>query len=167
MYKNGGVSQIKPATKQPEWITKSLKYHGETEKTTPNVQNVQPDIKHMALKRMESDHQICGSARGGQELNLFRHRGSDLFHPVMQSWGLAEKQEIRSFSQKGRNQIFMLLKFMRRADMVTLCCHKCVCGRDHGMVKWLHVQPWSVGRQEGRRISTCQYTYSPSQADAG
>lgn len=31
MYKNGGVSQIKPATKQPEWSTKSLKYYGETE----------------------------------------------------------------------------------------------------------------------------------------
>lgn len=52
MYKNGGVSQIKPATKQPEWITKCLKYGGETEKkTTPNVQHVQPDMKHMALKR--------------------------------------------------------------------------------------------------------------------
>lgn len=32
MYKNGGVSQIKPATKQPEWSTKSLEYYGETEK---------------------------------------------------------------------------------------------------------------------------------------
>lgn len=32
MYKNGGVSQKKPATKQPEWSTKSLERQGETEK---------------------------------------------------------------------------------------------------------------------------------------
>lgn len=48
MYKNGGVSQIKPATKQPEWSTKSLKYYGETEtrKDYSNVQNVRPDAMH-------------------------------------------------------------------------------------------------------------------------
>lgn len=48
MYKNGGVSQKKPATKQPEWSTKSLEQQGETEKKQnkklkPDVQNVQSD----------------------------------------------------------------------------------------------------------------------------
>lgn len=46
-------------------------------------------------------------------------------------------------------------------------CHKSVCGQDRGMVKWVHVQLWSVGRQEGRRINTRQYTYSPLQGDVG
>lgn len=32
MYKDGGVNQMKPATKQPEWSTKSLAHYRETEK---------------------------------------------------------------------------------------------------------------------------------------
>lgn len=45
MYKNGGVSHSHPATKQPEWSTKSL-LHWETDekkKTSSSIQNIQPD----------------------------------------------------------------------------------------------------------------------------
>lgn len=48
MYKNGGVSQIKPATKQPVNYKNSKLSWRNRKKTTPNVQNVQPDIKHLA-----------------------------------------------------------------------------------------------------------------------
>lgn len=68
MYKNGGVNQIKPATEQPEWSTKSLEYYGGTEKDTPYIRNV-TDWDRQLL--------ICGSVPDGQELNLFRHRESD------------------------------------------------------------------------------------------
>lgn len=42
MYKNGGVNQRKPATKQLEWSTKSLLWKQRKKRTSPDVQNVQP-----------------------------------------------------------------------------------------------------------------------------
>lgn len=50
----------------------------------------------------------------------------------------------------------MLLKLMLyQTDMVRFLDPVTnACAQDHGMVKLTRVQPWSVGRQEGRRIST-------------
>lgn len=69
MYKNGGVSQKKPATKQPEWSTKSLEQQGETEKKKkqnkklkPNVQNVQSDTMRFLKGVMISFRPLTSSA---------------------------------------------------------------------------------------------------------
>lgn len=86
MYKNGGVNQIKPATKQPEWSTKILAYYGETEKkTTSNVQDVQPDIMHESETRddqlkVTDWHQLLDLwfISWWTRAEVTRHRGSDL-----------------------------------------------------------------------------------------
>jgi len=102
-----------------------------------------------------------------------------IFHPVMQNWGfiaaktgknipVTQSKTDQIFLTEGYKSDFMLLKFMIYADMVRFLNPVTNVGsQDCGMVKWDHVQQWSVGRQEGRRISTCQYTYSSSQRDMG
>lgn len=58
---------------------------------TPDVQNVQPNVKHMAVSVMlqtDIGFLYLWFCFNGQELNYLRHRGSDI-HPVI----------LRSFSQ--------------------------------------------------------------------
>lgn len=103
MYKNGGVSQIKPATKQPEWSTKSLKYYGETETKKRLLQRPKCPTWHDAWiwnRRFEiwgfSSRWTKSWTRSGTE--------DLIFHPVIQSCKNSPKQ-IKSPSHRVTNQI--------------------------------------------------------------
>lgn len=90
MYKDGGVNQMKPATKQPEWSTKSLAHYRETEKN--DLQRPRCPTSHNAwiwnTWWSVEGHGLTSSAfRSAAHFMMDkRHRGSDL-PPVIQSCG--------------------------------------------------------------------------------
>lgn len=109
MYKNGGVNQIKPATKQPEWSTKSLKYYGETEKK--RKEKLLPTSKMSNLtQRMDLKQAMIGLTSSILELNYFRHSGSD-FSSCDTELQKQSKTD-QTFLTQGCKSDFFVLKFM-------------------------------------------------------
>lgn len=145
MYKNGGVSQKKPATKQPEWSTKSIERQGENEKTKnkklePNVQNVQSDTMHLFWNAWWSAsghwrHQHFDWVRMDKS---WTNSGTDeLICPAaMQSWPSISF----SFSQTPPNQI---------SWWWNSCTHACAALTWPGF-SWILCR-----RQEAGRIALC------------
>lgn len=150
MYKDGGVNQMKPATKQPEWSTKSLAHYRETEKN--DLQRPKCPTSHNAwiwnTRWSVEGHGLTSSAVRSVAHFMMdkRHRGSDL--PL---WFRAVGTRQTSSQRVGTQT----------------SCHWNSCSiaptrsgfwsraRDPGMV-----QPRSASRPRGRRIRTCHHTRS-------
>lgn len=155
MYKDGGVNQIKPATKQPEWSTKSLAYYRETEKN------------YLQRPRCPTSHNAwiwnTWWSVEGHGLTSSAFRSAAQF-TMDKSWSY-QAQRVWSpplwFRAVGTRQTSS-----QRVGTQT-SCHWNSCSiaptrsgfwsraRDPGMV-----QLRSAGRQRGRRISTCHHTCS-------
>lgn len=91
---------------------------------------------------------------------------------MIQSWGFIAAETVKNrsdLSHRGSEIRFRLIEIHALcADLgISLNPVTKACGQDHGMVEWVHVQPWSGGRQEGRRVRRCQYKYSSLQGDEG
>lgn len=153
-------------------------------KTTPNVQNVQSDIMHGSEThddqfKVTDWHQLLGLWFSSWWTRAeFIQAQKDLISScedfILWYWAAVygckdSQKQIKSFSKRVRNQISCMHEIHAYyVDMVSFLNPVTnACSQDHGMVKWVNIQPWSVGRQEGRRISTCQYTYSSLQGNAG
>lgn len=122
MYKNGGVNQIKPATKQPEWSTKILAYYGETEKKN-YLQRPRCPTWHNAwiwnTWWSVEGHRLTSAFRSVVHFMMdksWSYQAQRIWSPAL--WFRAVGA-LRIALTQGRNSDVMLLKFMLyRADMV-------------------------------------------------
>lgn len=149
MYKDGGVNQMKPATKQPEWSTKSLAHYRETEKkTTSNVQDVQPHIMHESETR---DDQWKVTDWHHQLLDLRLHDGREaqrVWSPPCDSALWEHGKPPHSGLELRRHVIEIHARSRRRAR---------VSDPALGILEWFSR---AQRADRGRRIRTCHHTRS-------